>query len=220
MAAIGRQLAVLELAAFLEDQPLVALRPKTSDDTVLKGPFRVHAKFADYPEIDEFYRLNISIPRDFPKALPVVKEIEGRIPRLADFHVNQDGSLCLGSRLRLMMRLQRNPTLAGFACECVVPFLYAMSLKLTLGVDFIFGELPHGRRGEVDDYRDLLDLKNEEQIIPALRAILKKRRLANKLPCPCGCSQRLGKCPFNSTIREFRKALPKGWLRQMLTGRR
>lgn len=146
-------------------------------------------------------------------------ELGGRIPRLADYHVSGDGTLCLGSRLSLMVRVQANPTIKGFVSGCLVPYLYAMTLKLDHGIDFVFGELRHGVTGEVDDYLDLLELKDRTQVIHALECILKKKRIANKLACPCRCGKRLGKCGYNSKIRELRGIFPGSWLRAYLYGK-
>jgi len=95
-----------------------------------------------------------------------------------------------------------------------------MSLKLTHGQDFIFGELRHGIHGELDDYKELLGLKRNEQVIPSLRCLLTKKRLANKMFYPCDCRKRLGKSEFNATVRKFRNVLPKACLREVVTGKR
>lgn len=108
-----------------------------------------------------------------------------------------------------MARLQAEPTVHGFSKNCIVPYLYAISLKLTHDQDFIFGELRHGIHGELDDYKELPGLKRNDQVVPALLCLLKKKRLANKMPCPCGCQKRLGKCDFNVAVRKFRNVRPK-----------
>lgn len=108
---------------------------------------------------------------------------------------------------RLMVRLQEEPTIQGFSNNCLVPYLYAMSLRLSTGHEFIFGELRHGLRGEFDDCKELLGLERDEQVLPALRSVFKKKRVANKNPCPCGCRQRLGKCKFNAVVRRLRDVL-------------
>jgi hypothetical protein len=39
--------------------------------------------------------------------------------------INPDETLCLGSPLRLMMLVHAEPTLSGFASNCIVPYLYS-----------------------------------------------------------------------------------------------
>ena len=215
-----RPIVICGLDDFLGDQPFISIQPSSGNPLLLEGDFRFCAAFEGQPEICDSYKLLIAIPRNFPKQIPSVTEIDGKIPRLPDYHVNGDGTLCLGSRIRLMIKLQTEPTVIGFSKSCIVPYLYAMSLKLTHGHEFIFGELRHGIRGEVHDCKELFGLENDSQVVPTLHCLLKKKRLANKMSCPCGCRRRLGKCEFNVTIRKFRNILPKAWLREVVTGRR
>jgi len=212
--------AIPGLDEFLNDQPFISIQPSNGNFLLLEGEFQLCAGHEGQPQINDTYSLQISIPREFPQRVPMVSEIGGRIPRVNDFHVNGNGTLCLGSRIRLMARLQAEPTVQGFSKTCIVPYLYAMSLKLMHDQDFIFGELRHGVHGELDDYKELLGLKRNEQVVPALLCLLKKKRIANKMSCPCGCRRRLGKCDFNASVRKFRNILPKAWLREIVTGQR
>lgn len=112
--------------------------------------------------------------------------------------------------------LARVPTLTGFATRCLIPYLYAVSLKLDRGGEFAFGELPHGRRGEMVDYGDLLGLHTVNQVMKAIGYLGMKKRRANKLPCPCQCGRRLGVCALNSRIRRLRQLVERAWFRQLL----
>lgn len=78
----------------------------------------------------------------------------------------------------------------------------------------LFGELAHGTPGELADYTNLFGLTTPAQAMRALRVLGMKKRRANKLPCPCGCNKRLGKCRFNVRIAEFRKLATRVWFRQ------
>lgn len=211
--------AISGLDEFLNDQPFISIKPSNGKPLLLEGEFRFCATFEGQQPISDSYQLQITIHGGFPRQVPTVIEIGERIPRLPDYHVNSDGTLCLGSRIRVMTKLQAEPTVAGFSRNCIVPFLYAMSLRLTHGQEFIFGELRHGIRGELDDYKELFGLKSDDQVVPALHCLLKKKRIANKMRCPCGCGRRLGKCNFNATVRRFRLILPKSWLRELVTGK-
>jgi hypothetical protein len=207
-----------QLESFLSHQPFMSLQPSAGGIMVIEGDFSFAAVHDGLPQVQDSYSLQIVIPKDFPRALPEVSETGGRIPRHADFHINADGTFCLGSPLGLMVRLQEQPTLPAFVSRCVVPYLYAMSLKLDHGIDFVFGELAHGAPGLVDDYRQLFGLKLQSQLLPTLRCLLLKKRVANKKPCPCGCGKRLGKCRFNERVRHLRGVLPRAWLRVYLRG--
>ncbi len=208
------------LREFLQDYPQMAIRPTTNCGVRLKGQFAFVATHPKAGIVQESFQLQIDIPKAFPKDVPTVMEIGGRIPRNGDYHVNQGGSLCLGSPMGLMMKLLKSPTLIGFAESCIVPYLFAISLKLKSGEPLPFGELDHGIKGILDDYLILFGLKTVEQVRYTIRLLGMKRRLANKLPCPCGCGIRLGQCKFNFKLNEFRAMANRSWHKhhcQMLT---
>lgn len=201
------------LSQFLDDYPGMSTAPCSDAGTCLRGKFRFKASVSDSDEIEDTYKLEIFVPDKFPKALPKVKETGEKIPRDGNFHVNSDGSLCLGSPLRLLKKVHSAPSLTGFADKCLVPYLYAVSYKLMHGGDFVFGELAHGDQGIVDDYSIMLGLQERNQITQAIQLLGAKKRIANKRPCPCGCGKRLGACRFHHKLNEFRKMAPVSWFK-------
>lgn len=199
------------VAQFLKEYPGMSIQPFQGQELILKGEFAFIANPPTGPEIKDCYNLKISIPKVFPNALPMVREINEKIPRDGDYHINPDDTLCLGSPLRVLKKINENPSLSGFARGCLVPYLYAVSYKLKNGGDLYFGELAHGKQGIIDDYRDLLGLRTEEQVMEALRLIGMKKKIANKKPCPCNCGKRLGRCSFRHKLNSFRNLAPRYW---------
>ncbi len=187
--------------------------PCSEGGMCLRGKFRFKANVFDCDEIDDTYRLEIMVPDKFPQDIPRAKEIGGRIPRNGEFHLHPDGILCLGSPLRLLKKVHGAPDLNGFADKCLVPYLYAVSCKMIHGEDFIFGELDHGIKGIVDDYAVMLGLNGKQQVTQAVQLLGVQKRIANKMPCPCGCGKRLGACPFHHQLNEFRKMAPASWFK-------
>ena len=206
-------LALNSLSRFLRDYPGMSTAPCSDTGVCLRGKFRFKAEVSGGDEIDDSYKLEIVVPDKFPQALPKVKETDGKIPRDGNFHVNPDGTLCLGSPLRLLRKVHSAPSLTSFADKCLVPYLYAVSYKLMHGGDFVFGELAHGDQGIVDDYSVMLGLKERHQVTRAIQLLAMKKRLANKKPCPCGCGRRLGACRFHHKLNEFRKMAPVSWFK-------
>ncbi len=196
---------------FLHDYPGMSLGPFHGEELVLKGEFAFSATPHNGSEITDSYSIEISIPKEFPNAVPTVTETSRKIPREGDYHINPDDTLCLGSPLRLLIEIRKNPDLVGFAENCLVPYLYSVSYKLENGGGFYIGELSHGRQGIIDDYLELFGLHNEKQIIRALQLLGMKRKLANKKPCPCGCGRRLGRCSFRNKLNKFRAIAPRHW---------
>jgi hypothetical protein len=204
-----------QIRAFIDQHPGMALRPAGGGALNLVGTFRFTATSDRYPTITDAFQLQISIPPAFPRELPQVYETGGRIPKGGEYHVNPDGSLCLGSRLRLLWKLSKDPSLLGYAENCIVPYLFAISHKLTYGGPLPFGELAHGPRGEISDCAELFRVKSAYQVQMVIRYLAMKKRRANKLPCPCLCGRRLGKCQFNHRLRDFRIIASRSWFRSL-----
>ena len=180
-----------------------------STDLVLKGTFDFAAQFNQGQVIHDSYSLEIRVPEKFPALLPKVFELNNRIRRDGTHHTHKDGALCLGSPLRLRILAKNNPTLTGFASSCIVPFLYWISSK-----QFSVGELAHGGPGLEDDYMTLFGLTDRKQVLPVLKLLGMKKRVANKKPCPCGCGVRLGRCDTRFTLNNYRSLSPRWWFRE------
>ena len=196
---------------FLKDYPGMSISPSRSSRLKFEGFFSFSATPDNGPTINGTYRLVIEIPDAFPKDIPIVREIGEKIPHDGKHHVNDDGSLCLGSPIRLLSKISENPSLVGFSESCLVPFLYAISYKNQYAGDFIFDELAHGTLGILDDYKDFFGLKTAGQVINTLALLGTKKRIANKKPCPCNCGNILGKCSFHLKINRFRNIATRSW---------
>jgi hypothetical protein len=189
---------------FLRDNPEMSVKKLTNICLVIAGNYRCIAYHEKGGDTDLNYNLQIEIQAAFPKAIPIVREISHLIPRDKKHHVNRDyinkkDSLCLGSRIRILQTISRNPTVTGFVEKCVVPFLYSAKKG-----KFVFGELAHYYEGIVEDYEDIFDISGSQNVLMILNCLSKKKRIANKLSCPCGCGKKLGKCPFHFKINENR----------------
>lgn len=190
---------------FIREYPRLRLRPHSSCLVAFSGILDFTAVAPGQPEITDFYSLDIIVPHDFPKSCPEVFEKGERIPRDSKYHKNLDGSLCLGSPLRLFIELSKAPKLTAYVKKCLIPYLYAMSLNLKYGCPFIFGELEHGFPGVLHDYTDIFGVKTVAQVELALKLLTLRPRLANKYLCPCGCGLKLGACSFRRRLNWLRE---------------
>lgn len=203
------------LPRFLSTYPGMRVRPTGKDEVRLQGEFAFTAEYEDSLVIEDCYELNITVSRWYPHDLPAVKETGGRIPRDQDYHMFPSGGLCLGSPLRLHDIAVSTQELTAYAEEAIVPYLCAFSHWEETGEWFLFGELAHGAPGLLNDYANILNLDDPEEITEALRLLGMKRRKANKRPCPCGCGDRLGVCRYNETIRRLRDRHGRPFFRQL-----
>jgi len=184
------QFAAWGLKDLLLANPELAIRPSTNGELRIAGEFHFRARGKGV-EIEDSYQIEVTVPGDFPRDLPRVNETGGRIP--SDFHRYGDGSLCLGSPIRLALMLKEGATLSEFTGRCLLPYLFAYSYKEKYG-KLPFGELEHGQAGIVDDLRRMFRVDSEVQVLQLLQLAGTQRRKANRPNCPCGSGQRVGKC--------------------------
>ncbi len=149
------------------------------------------------------YQLDIHISDRFPDDPPFVYEVGGQIPREPDFHVNGDNTLCVGSPLAVRRALRRWPNVRSFLARTLRPYLYAVTVKLDTGRDFVFGELRHGTAGQLQDLADDLRLP-EDQVINAINLMLMPSAEADDQPCICGCGGVVSNCALRDRLGEVR----------------
>lgn len=205
----------LQLDAFLAENPKFRIAEINAERVVLSGEYHLRAKLAGSQVIDKTYRLKFDCANDYPRTLPRVVD-EGRFfPRNADFHTYSDGSLCLGSELKIKQILNADLTIKSFFDHVVDPFLYSVSHRMEHG-NYPFGELAHGEQGLIDDYAEMFGLKDKASVLLALKALGKRKREANKLSCPCGCGRRLGCCSYRFKLNIWRNLERRRWFREHL----
>lgn len=200
------------LEEFLAAHPRIRIIEINDDRVELAGEYHLKAQLAGSQLVDQTYRLRLVCPHDYPQTLPKVFD-EGRyFPRIQDYHTYSDGSFCLASEIRIKSQLRDDHSLTAFFEKIIDRFLYAVTHRKEFG-NFPYGELAHGEQGLIDDYGEMFGLSGKLAVLRALQALGKRRREANKLPCPCGCGLRLGLCDYRLILNQFRCIERRRWFR-------
>lgn len=205
----------LGLEDFLASHPRIRIVEINNDKIELAGEYHLKAQLAGSQLVDRTYQLRLVCPRDYPRSLPKVLDEGKYLPRNQDYHTYSDGSFCLGSELKIKSLLREDHSFTAFFENIVDRFLYAVSHRIEFGV-FPYGELAHGEQGLIDDYGEMFGLSGKLSVLRALRALGKRKREANKLPCPCSCGRRSGCCDYRFVLNEFRNVERRRWFRQHL----
>lgn len=200
----------------LRKYPELRLEPTKVGETIIAGSLEFSAQTRGQKLISDRYEISISVPPDYPSAIPLVRETAMRIPR--DFHKLASGHLCLGSPTRLRLILAETPSLLSLVERCLIPYLYGYSIVESGGVP-PFGELSHGARGLRDDLASLIGVDDDLVLLGLVRLLAMKKRKANKRPCPCGTGMRLGRC-HNRKLNGLRDKLGRRWFSCLLNGSR
>ena len=196
---------VLKTSEFLDKHPEMRLIP-FEDSFSVNGHFEFRSIHKNV-EVNETYSLRIDFPADLNFELPSVFETGGRIPN--DFHKLSNGSLCLGSPLRLRILVGRSFSLSTFVELCVVPYLHGFTIFEETG-NLPFGELRHGVDGIIDDFIDIFEVESSDGLDARVKAFklfelaARPRSKANRVECPCGSGLRVGKC-HHKIWNELRK---------------
>ncbi len=188
------------------------LAPTSGPFVKLAGYLSFCAEAPRKERIDDEYEIEILVPFRFPEEVPSVREIARRIP--ASYHKLSDGSLCLGSPTRLRLMVLGSPWINSFVELCVIPYLYGYSY-FEKHSKSPFGELDHGEDGIRQDLASLYGVEGRDVVPQLVRLTSMKRRIANKRICPCGSSQRLGRC-HNRRVNSLRNRLGRRWFQLLL----
>ena len=199
------------LVRLFQRQPGLRVWPAVGHQARISGTIVFDAHAAGCETIHDTYDVELTVPLAFPRLLPTVIELGGRISKR--FHTNPDRTLCLGSETRLKLLVAQEPTLPGFVERILIPFLYSHSFYERYG-RLPFGELSHGSPGLLQDFADLFGVSETAALAMVRLATLKKRH-ANKSPCPCGSGYRVGKC-HNTILNGMRSQLGRHWFRRQL----
>ena len=205
----------LGLEDFQSAHPRIRISEINDEWLVLAGEYHLRAQLAGRQLVNRTYRLKLMLPRDYPEKLPTVIDEEKYFPRNREYHTYGDGSFCLGSELKIKSLLRDDHSLSAFFERIVDAFLYAVTHRIEYGY-FPYGELAHGEQGLVDDYGEIFGVSGKLAVLRALQALGKRKRVANKLPCPCGCRQRLGRCNYRFVLNGFRNIERRRWFRKHL----
>jgi hypothetical protein len=167
----------------------------------VEGTLRFCANGKKTEVIEDSYDVRIEAPANLPERMAFAWETGGRIP--PDYHKLTNGALCLGSRVGLRLQMGGSPSLLRFVERCVIPYLYGYSYSVRHGAP-PFGELAHGELGSLQDLAGLLGVEGLDLAFRYCALTATKKRHANRRPCPCGSSRRLGRC-HNGKVNGLRK---------------
>ncbi|MBS1936977.1 MAG: hypothetical protein JSS84_04105 [Bacteroidetes bacterium] len=130
------------------------------------------------------FLVTILFPLDYPDAPPALFEDQKRIKQEADWHVNNDGSLCLGPEVSELRKYMGRAHLLDWLDRSAMPFLANHLYKERTG-RYLNGEYPHGVQGIWEYY--LHEWKcSPAEVIRRLEYLSGARKPARQDPCPCG----------------------------------
>lgn len=158
-------------------------------------------------EIDH-YRIRIVCPDNYPEVEPIVFEIAGRIPKIADRHFYPiDTNACLFLIDERYKYYTSSTTIANFIQQIVEPFFLSQTHYELTG-KWLFGDRRHGVYGIVDFYEEVLRT-NDLNVISKFLYSLSEDKVKGHWNCFCGSNRKMRTCHYD-LVKEFRNNIPKG----------
>lgn len=176
----------------------------------VRGTFPVRG--VDGATLDSF-KVIISLPARYPDALPVVREVGGRLPWKEEFHVNpgKSGEENAGEACVLIPddRWRCFPVGAPFRRYLEGPLhnYFLGQLCFAKGEGWPFGQWDHGPGGVLEYYQHYLGTDDTEVILSFL-AFASSVGLKRGLKCPCGSGKKVARC-CEAKLKRLRRAIPR-----------
>ena len=169
-----------------------------NDTVFLSGNFILR----DKGKVVDSFLIEIEFPFNYPKRIPVVYEIEGRIPRTADRHTYPSGEVCLYLPLQLSEIFPAGSTLLDFLNSPVRSFFVSQSYFELTG-EWPFGAWPHGAGAIIEYYAPMLGT-TDRNIISRYFEMISKKEIKGHWLCPCGSGKILRHCHYEMASKLHR----------------
>jgi hypothetical protein len=182
-----------------------------ADPPLLRGPFQLLEGGAVLAE----YCLEVQLPTDSPRGLPVVFEVGGAIPRTLDRHVSLNGSLCVVLPEAYWFDCPEGLDVLEFLNGPLRAHLAGQTL-VAMGKPWPVGEWAHGDDGVAEFYARELQVCAIEKLVGLLGLALRSKA-PRQWDCPCGSRQKARRC-HGPKIDRIRSRIPSYLLENALRG--
>lgn len=143
---------------------------------------------------DDSYNLKIDISNS-TNHFPKVYELDERIPRKPDRHINADNSLCFTTSINEEILIKTKiSSLEKFFEHILIPYLINNSY-FEINKEYKFGEYNHHPEYSIyETYVDILNINNFQLIARTLESIANGKKYRPNEICYCGSQIKIKKC--------------------------
>jgi hypothetical protein len=169
-------------------------------------------------EIDR-YLIEIEFPPHYPKGVPAVYEIGGRIPRTVDRHVYPiNGMACLNLPVQISQVFPQGMNLLDFLKGPVQSY-FVSQCQCEITGKWPTEQWGHGDDGYFEYYSGVLGI-SDRTVVQRFRELIRQKEIKGHQDCPCGSGKRLRDCHGNKVRRlhdEYLYYLEQyGWINNRL----
>ncbi len=139
------------------------------------------------------YDVEIHHTENYPKSFPIVYETGGAIQRIADWHINSDGSCCLDNEFSQQIKCFKGIKLIDFIRNELLPWLANQSYRRVTG-NYVNGEQGHGDIGRIEFFMLELKAPNLKVCVEWMIELAKRQKLPRQATCFCGSGNKWRHC--------------------------
>lgn len=159
------------------------------------------------PEGIDYYSIEVELLADYPKSVPLVREIGGRITRNGDRHIWTNGTCCLFVAEDTWKYYPKGTTIVDFI-EKVVTAHFINQTHFELTGKWLWGERSHGLDGILEFYKE--ELKTDDLVlIYKFIEHLAKVNVKKYWLCYCGSKKKFQHCHFRQLLDYRQKIKPE-----------
>tara|TARA_R110002072_G_scaffold243698_2_gene402897 strand:- start:12336 stop:13028 length:693 start_codon:yes stop_codon:yes gene_type:complete len=140
----------------------------------------------------ERFNIKIVLGKSFPKTLPKVWEVSGRIPREIDRHMYSDGKACIIHPDDRWRCFPEGSSLLDYIKGPIYNFFLSQLYWEEYG-EWPFGEWKHGRVGNYEFYRDMFGVNSNLAVHRILKELSKAESTIGGR-CPCYSGKKVEDC--------------------------
>lgn len=143
------------------------------------------------------FDIHIHASSRYPHGVPRMFETGGVIQRIADRHINDDGSCCVGIDHVLLHRAAKGFTTHAYLLEFAWPY-FANQLYFKENGYYAEGEYHHGFAGVIQFYRQSLNIADPAHAVILLSGILDRNLPVRNDQCFCGSKRKFKYCHMSA----------------------
>jgi hypothetical protein len=156
--------------------------------------------------VDSFSVDTVVAPGGMRNTVPVVREVGGRIPWLADRHVYPDGRACLFVEAEYWYRNPDGMNLVDFLRGPATSFFVGQMVYEQDG-RWPFGDRSHGALGLVEFYSPLIG-SSDPRVVRRYVDMIAVKKVRSTWRCPCGSGRRLREC-HGDVVKQLRSRIKR-----------
>jgi hypothetical protein len=141
----------------------------------------------------EIYNVEIKGSEFYPQSFPKLFEVGNAFPKIADWHVNNDGSCCIDILPNELIICKNGFSVTDFITQFAIPYLANQTYRKREGY-YLYGEYSHGIIGKIEFYQSKLKAKSFLELLKMLTLIIKGYKPNRTSSCPFCHKVKFRKC--------------------------